>query len=67
MTRTISIVSLAAVLIGCATAQVAPPDSAAVCEAMRPAFPVTYHGNTDGADTIKGIRAANARFAAACK
>ena len=46
-------------------------NSAAVCEAMRPSFPIAYHGGYrgvggDSTDTISRIRAANARFIAAC-
>lgn len=51
-------------------------DSAAVCEALRPDYPldeVKYHGKSDKPDTIERIKAnnlknrsANARFRAAC-
>ena len=52
----------------------APPraSNAAVCEALRPSFPIDYHGGYRGVggdrtDTISRIRAANARFDAACR
>lgn len=42
------------------------PGNAGVCEALRPAIPVLYHGKTDTPDTVERIKQANARFAAAC-
>ncbi len=36
------------------------------CEAMRPHFPMPYHGRTDAPDDIARIRNANAAFVKAC-
>lgn len=44
----------------------AMPTTAGACEAMRPAMPITYHGQKDQPDTVAKIKAANARFSAAC-
>lgn len=67
MTRTISTAFLSLFLTACATNGAGSTASTpAVCEALRPAMPIAYHGNSDTADTIARIRAANARFAAAC-
>ena len=59
------------VLAGCMGDAAPPPvtaipTSAAACEALRPAFPILYHGKTDAPDTQARIKSANARFAAAC-
>lgn len=67
MTSRISIALCSLLLTACATNGVGSTASTpAVCEALRPAMPIAYHGNSDTADTIARIRAANARFAAAC-
>lgn len=66
LTRTILTAALSLALGGCDSLTVTTSD-AAICEAMRPSFPIKFHGNTDSADTIKEIRQANARFAAACR
>lgn len=42
------------------------PTTAAACEALRPGFPITYSGKGDTAETVRQVRAVNARFAAAC-
>lgn len=42
------------------------PTTAAACEALRPAFPITYSGKSDTPETLKQVRAANARFLASC-
>lgn len=42
------------------------PTTAAACEALRPAFPITYSGKSDTPETVKQVRAANARFLASC-
>jgi hypothetical protein len=67
MTRIIWIAAgLSLALGGCATMGRAPPSVAATCEALRPALPVKYHGNTMDAESVANVRAANARFRAAC-
>ena len=58
-------------LAACAARGVTPP-AGGVCEALRPSFPISYHGGYrgvggDSADTIGRIRIANARFVAACR
>lgn len=42
------------------------PTTAAACEALRPGFPITYSGKGDTPETIRQVRAVNARFTAAC-
>lgn len=42
------------------------PRSPAVCEALRPDMPISYSSSKDTPETVKGVRQANARFAAAC-
>lgn len=42
------------------------PTSAAACEALRPALPISYSSKSDTAETVRQVRAVNARFAAAC-
>jgi hypothetical protein len=69
--RTISIVLASLALAACAARGVTPSASG-VCEALRPSFPIGYHGGYrgvggDSADTIARIRTANARFVAACR
>lgn len=68
MTRTIWTLACSLVLTGCVTDSTPAPDvsTKAACEALRPAFPLKYHGKTDESDTIKGIQQANARYAAIC-
>ena len=44
----------------------AAPRTPAVCEALRPAMPISYSGTRDTPETVKEVRAANARFVAAC-
>lgn len=44
----------------------AMPTTAAACEAMRPAFPITYSSKSDTAETVRQVRGANARFLASC-
>jgi hypothetical protein len=57
-------------LAACATSAPPPvsaiPTTAGACEALRPAFPITYHGQKDQPDTVGRIKAANASFLAAC-
>jgi hypothetical protein len=69
------IISIGSLLLGACSATIAPvpttPASSLVCEAMRPSFPMSYHGGKAGPggdtiDTITRIRVANARFIAAC-
>ena len=66
MTRTIAIaLALLSVAAACATVR-APADDASVCQALNPGFPVTFSAAGDTPETIRQIRAVNARFAAAC-
>lgn len=44
----------------------AAPRTPAVCEALRPAIPISYSSSKDTPETVKGVRQANARFTAAC-
>lgn len=44
----------------------AVPTTAAACEALRPDMPIRYSGKGDTAETVRQVRAVNARFAAAC-
>ena len=70
--RTISTLAASSLALAACMGDSAPPPvtaiptSAAACEAMRPAFPILFHGKTDAADTVVHIKAANARFAGAC-
>jgi len=45
----------------------ATPRNNAVCLALQPAMPVTYSAKNDTPETVKGVRAANARYQAACQ
>lgn len=42
------------------------PRTPAVCEALRPAMPISYSGSRDTRETVRNVREANARFEAAC-
>lgn len=42
------------------------PTTAAACEALRPDMPIRYSGKGDTAETVRQVRAVNARFVAAC-
>lgn len=42
------------------------PTKAATCEALRPDMPIRYSGKSDTPETVRQVRAVNARFAAAC-
>ena len=58
-------------LAGCGPSGELPPVTSAprtpaVCEALRPDMPIRYSGKGDTPDTVKQVRAVNARFAAAC-
>jgi hypothetical protein len=69
-TRTILTALASLVVASCAGVAVTASD-AVVCEALRPAMPIAYHGGHDGVggdtpDTVARIRLANARFAKAC-
>lgn len=78
---TILTISTVAVVSGCASlSQPAsqPIPMQAACEAMRPSFPIPFHGpykqngkyvydnTTDRVDTIQRVREANARFKSVC-
>jgi len=71
--RTIPIIATAAsaLLAGCGDrhppAVTATPRNNAVCLALQPAMPVTYSAKNDTPETVKGVRAANARYQAACQ
>ncbi len=67
--KIISTLILAASLSACASSPVAniskqPLDGG--CVAMRPHFPIQFHGSNDAPDTVARIRTANAAFKAAC-
>lgn len=68
--RTFAAALLCLLLSGCLGNPPPPvsaiPTTAAACEAMRSAFPITYSGKSDTAETVRQVRAANARFVAAC-
>lgn len=73
MIRTIATIAASLALGGClGGGSAAPPPvtssprTPAVCEALRPAMPISYSGSRDTPETVKGVRQANARFAAAC-
>lgn len=71
MTRTIATIVVSLLLGGCLGGGTPPPVTAAprplaVCEALRPALPISYSGSRDTPETVKGVRQANARFKAAC-
>lgn len=58
-------------LSGCLSNEAPPPVSAipttsATCEALRPDMPIRYSSKGDTVETVKQVRAVNARFAAAC-
>ncbi len=42
------------------------PTAAAACEALRPDMPIRYSSKSDTPETVKQVRAVNARFASAC-
>lgn len=55
-------------LTGCAQPAVqVQADQSAICDALRPAMPIQYHGATTDAETKANIQQANARYQAACK
>ena len=71
MTRTIATIAASLALGACASGAALPPVSAipttaAACEGLRPGFPITYSGKSDTAETVRQVRAVNARFAAVC-
>lgn len=72
MIRTIATIAASLLLGGCFGGGSPPPPvtsaprTPAVCEALRPALPISYSGSRDTPETVKGVRQANARFAAAC-
>lgn len=70
-TQAAALFCIAFTLAGCIPGSSPPPVSAlpttaAACEAMRPAFPITYSGKSDTEETVRQVRVANARFAASC-
>jgi len=71
MIRTIWI-ALASIALAACAARSVTPSAGGVCEALRPSFPIGYHGGYRGvggdtSDTIARVRVANARFAGACR
>jgi len=71
MIRTTATLAVSMVLGGCFGGGSPPPVTAAprtpaVCEALRPAMPISYSSSKDTPETVKGVRQANARFSAAC-
>lgn len=72
MTRMIATIAASLALGGCLGDGSTPPPitamptSAAACEALRPAMPISYSSSRDTPETVKGVRQANARFKAAC-
>lgn len=73
MTRTIATIAVSLLLGGCLggggaapSPVTAAPRTPAVCEALRPAMPISYSGSRDTPETVKSVRQANARFKAAC-
>lgn len=68
---TATIAILALLLAGCMPKSAPPPvtaipTTAAACEALRPDMPITYSSKSDTPETVKQVRAVNARFASAC-
>ena len=72
MTKTIATIAASLALGGCFGGGSAPAPvtssarTPAVCEALRPAMPISYSSTRDTPETVKGVRQANARFTAAC-
>lgn len=71
MIRTTAIIAASLALAGCgflpsSRPVTATPRNPAICEALRPAMPISYSSSKDTAETVKGVRQANARFASAC-
>ena len=68
MIRTI-VIAFSAFLVGCAPTLAPPtgsPRNNAVCEGMRPAMPIQFSASKDTPETVKQVRAANARYQAMC-
>lgn len=69
---TATTLAVSLLLAGCLGSQDAPPPvsavptTAAACEALRPDMPIRYSGKSDTPETVRQVRAVNARFAAAC-
>lgn len=66
-----SLATIALLLAACTTAPALPPvtaipTTAAACEALRPNLPIRYSSKGDTAETVRQVRAVNARFASAC-
>lgn len=66
MIRLIATIGLLAAISACSPAAIGAPQTMALCEALRPDMPVSYDHTADSAQTVKGIRKANARYQAAC-
>lgn len=71
MIRTTATLAVSLALGGClgggsSLPLTAAPRTPAVCEALRPAMPISYSSSKDTPETVKGVRQANARFSAAC-
>lgn len=74
MTTIRTTATILAVSLGVAACTPAPtpppvtaiPTTAAACEALRPDMPIRYSSKSDTAETVRQVRAVNARFASAC-
>lgn len=71
MIRTTAIIAASLALAGCgflpsSRPVTATPRNPAICEALRPAMPISYSGSRDTRETVRNVREANARFEAAC-
>lgn len=59
-------------LAGCLAGSAEPPPpsstptTAATCEALRPDMPIRYSSKADTPETVRQVKAVNARFSAAC-
>jgi len=67
------VIAASVLLGGCVTTERHPPPvtatprNNAVCLALQPAMPVSYSSKNDTPETVRGVRAANARYQAACQ
>ena len=70
--RTIATLCGASFLVACSGSQdaISPvsaiPTTAAACEALRPDMPIRYSSKSDSPETVRQVRAVNARYVAAC-
>ena len=66
MLKAVVTIAALSLLSACASKPEATARTPAVCEALRPAMPVLFHGKADTPDTVARVKAANARYASAC-